>query len=766
MTFSQFFAERMGRQPYEYQTQLAEAPIQDLALHVPTGAGKTAAVILAWLWHLTRGDGPRRLVYLLPMRALVEQTYSVAKRLAGTQASVYRMLGGEAEEGWESFPEHPAIIIGTMDLLLSRMLNRGFAMSRYRWPIPFALLNNDCLIACDEVQLMGNGLATTAQLAAWRAQYQTIFPVSTWWLSATLDPKWLSTPDHQVALDILRLNQADKDKGLQQRFTGYKAISSLNGANLSDAAYEQHEAGSLTLAMVNTVERAQKVFGELSKKAKSSGVEVLLAHSRFREAERTALFAKLGTPISAAGRIVVATQVLEAGVDLSAKLLVTEIAPWASLVQRFGRCNREGTTDGAKIVVLDLSEKDFPPYDCAGIEDSRQKLRELGSNAALAEIERVGLPDVPPPTHVIRRKDLFELFDTTPDLAGADLDISRFIRDQDDADVQVFWRVLPKSASSDYPDPSGQGTPSRRELCSVQIGKFREFLRDRAKGGVRAAWRWNSLDKVWEPLRESEAVPGQVYLLNGTAGGYTATLGWDAKSKVAVTEIEKSSEPPESYERENSSVWLKIQEHTDHVVADAESLAVTLGLAAADREALHLAARWHDRGKSHFVFQRALRAQDESGDWGKSPGGMQRYQRAHFRHELASALAILHSSCSIAAERKDLVAYLAAAHHGKVRGSIRSLPGEKTGRFRLARGVQDGDELPEVNLGGDVVAPSVVLSMELMELGQNENGDPGWAARVLGLLDEFGPFRLAYLEALLCVADRRASQREASNGHS
>ena len=125
-----------------------------------------------------------------------------------------------------------AIIVGTMDLLLSRMLNRGFAMSRYRWPIPFALLNNDCLIACDEVQLMGNGLATTAQLAAWRQQYQTLGVSNTWWLSATLDPQWLRTPDHTGDVEILRLSEADQEHGLRQRYTGPKSLTVATDADL------------------------------------------------------------------------------------------------------------------------------------------------------------------------------------------------------------------------------------------------------------------------------------------------------------------------------------------------------------------------------------------------------------------------------------------------------------------------------------------------------------------------------------------------------
>ena len=114
MTFSHFFAERLGRPPYEYQERLAAMPIGNRAIHVPTGAGKTAAVVLAWLWRRRTGDAPRRLVYLLPMRTLVDQTYAAAKDWARDDAKVYKMLGGEVEEEWEKHPEEPAIVIGTI----------------------------------------------------------------------------------------------------------------------------------------------------------------------------------------------------------------------------------------------------------------------------------------------------------------------------------------------------------------------------------------------------------------------------------------------------------------------------------------------------------------------------------------------------------------------------------------------------------------------------------------------------------------------------
>jgi glycosyltransferase involved in cell wall biosynthesis len=162
------------------------------------------------------------------------------------------------------------------------------------------------------------------------------------------------------------------------------------------------------------------------------------------------------------------------------------------------------------------------------------------------------------------------------------------------------------------------------------------------------------------------------------------------------------------------------------------------------REELLMAALHHDWGKAHPVFQATVNPEG-GGDLLAKSVTRGKHKRKRFRHELASALALLQSGAA------DLSVYLAAAHHGKVRLSIRALPDEDKPEIqglKFARGIYDGDTLGEIQLG-DVVNPALRLDLEPMLLGQSVAGEPSWMERMLGLRDEIGVFRLAYLEALI-----------------
>ncbi|HEY3999211.1 MAG TPA: CRISPR-associated endonuclease Cas3'' [Candidatus Xenobia bacterium] len=208
--------------------------------------------------------------------------------------------------------------------------------------------------------------------------------------------------------------------------------------------------------------------------------------------------------------------------------------------------------------------------------------------------------------------------------------------------------------------------------------------------------------------------------------------------------------------------WVSLDEHLRDVSAEAERVALALALEPRLVKALSVAGRWHDVGKAHEAFQTALR---KTAGVQIVPDGLQAksaidtsrltYEttsgpRPGFRHELASALAWLQKG-----ESDDLVAYLIAAHHGKVRLSIRSMPNERKPddeERRFARGVWDDDVLPPIE---GLFSDETSLDLGLMQLGEGS-----WLSRTLALRDQWGPFRLALLETLIRTADWKASEME------
>ena len=810
MEYPEFFERLTGHQPHPYQERLAGGAWPEV-IDIPTGLGKTDAVVVAWLYRQLAADSDtgRRLVYCLPMRVLVEQTVRVAEDRCARAAdlfasrgvplpSVHAMLGGFVDEQWEGKPEAPAILVGTQDMLLSRALCRGYAMSRYRWPVHFGLLHNDCLWVFDETQLMGVGVETSAQLEGLRRKLGTLGRTRTVWMSATLGRSQLSTVDHPEPAEgyrVLALGPADRDAQLVRQRTGAKKPLSRADVKLSKqgaddyadrvaalAAAAHGERGGLTLLILNRVGRAQDVFRAL----RARNVEpIALIHSRFRTFDRQRHERLLAGDGS---RIVVATQAIEAGVDVSARTLITELAPWPSLVQRLGRCNRYGIEEEAIALWLDLDvESDdelSSPYGAPELVQARALLDGLrdGGPDALARVpyapERVVRP-------VLRRRDLLDLFDTTPDLLGNEMDVSRYVRDGEDTDVIVYWRAF-----EGEPEPT-MTAPSRAESVRVSIGAARDFLerlkkkrqslgdgeRDRERKKWLTPWALSPLGTrtPWE--RATSVHPGQVVLLHAGAGGYDGELGWTGEvlparpvgevsgdaSGLAASEL-MDSDPETSINR-----WVPLPLHLSDVAREAAGLAASLRLPENIREAVTTAALWHDVGKAHEQFQRRIvdpvrddptLAPPGQGPWAKSSHDKRppKDVRPYFRHELASALAWL----QVGSQGSDhnLVAFLIAAHHGKVRVSIRSVPDEprppEQGRL-FARGVWDGDSLPEVRLLDGTVVGAVKLDLTPMQLGEGS-----WLERTLALRDDpaLGPFRLALLEAVVRVADWRASEKE------
>jgi CRISPR-associated endonuclease/helicase Cas3 len=681
----------------------------------------------------------------------------------------------------------------------------------------------------------------------------------------------------------------------------------INRKGKRRAADTEESENILTLIICNTVERATAVYKAL-KDLKKNGSEdrlfdedhLLLLHSRFRGCERANWRQKFeafekGEGQHSGARIIVATQVIEAGVDISASVLYTELCPLASLIQRLGRCaRRAGETGQAFWIDFEVFEPDGSdpsdrqikcarPYNPGEIAATRRApinaaapidvslgraLNSLIGRDNLADCQEVR--DALPfdPRLVPQRRDLFNLFDTTPDLSGADVDISPFIRDGQDLDVLVFWRDDDSGLGPGELWKSGlragcpfkKFLPARDELCPVPAWQFREFFKGLNPEERNRVWLrdWR---KGWVKLTDPDRIyPGQMFLIHKDVGGYEPQVGWSGNpdsKPPSKPQPSQSGQPEEtaafgdgSLDDEDNAVaaaWQSVHEHSVRVACELESIlkdaAISCGLAEAGlKPPLVYAPPWHDLGKAHEKFFAKL-TRDGRARWSapkpddcvaKAPNDAWKslfngredtaetnhrfVRRKGFRHELASALGLLellrlarpdHPAVSTADELKavvgpttekaaiqdgaasataaapiahldrlsfNLLLFLVACHHGKVRFGLRSTeddydagqrdPVPDPGKIRRCQGVQDGDVIPPCRLPSPkasadpqcfITTPELTLSLEVMDLYSARYG-ASWSDRMRELLEVFGPFNLGYLEALFRAADQRASK--------
>ncbi len=238
---------------------------------------------------------------------------------------------------------------------------------------------------------MGTGRTTSVQLQQFWDEAPPSYGLrQTLWMSATLGskaestelPDWMRTREREgrsLTRAPHRHTDADLDHpDFMARWTAPKRLESrldrpaaagvpakpgrgkrkeqavkpgwmVQSPDLLVSILSEAKDGRLVLVFVNQVKRARELHARL-RESPGDGPEVLLVHARMRPHDRHAVTRVLESATPAAGRLVVTTQVLEAGVDLDGDALFTELCPWPSLVQRLGRLNRSGKRPSAQDV--------------------------------------------------------------------------------------------------------------------------------------------------------------------------------------------------------------------------------------------------------------------------------------------------------------------------------------------------------------------------------------------------------------------------------
>ena len=173
-----YFRAIVGHDPWPWQRRLYAAlvggDVPD-AVDLPTGLGKTITVLVLLLARLRNGELPRRIVYIVDRRAIVDQTAAAIgawiDRIAELPPLVRAfdacaafpaerpvglgvLRGGLADDGvWRLDPARPAVVVGTVDMIGSRLLFTGYGDGRWSRPLHAGLLGHDAVVVLDEAHL-------------------------------------------------------------------------------------------------------------------------------------------------------------------------------------------------------------------------------------------------------------------------------------------------------------------------------------------------------------------------------------------------------------------------------------------------------------------------------------------------------------------------------------------------------------------------------------------------------------------------------------
>lgn len=780
--FADWYHQRHGYPPFPWQAALAARLVQGDwpdALTPPTGSGKTG-VIDAWLWARRCGAPmPRRLVYVIDRRLVVDGVADYAEALAASlpepeRPAVIVMRGGMTiASDWVLDPTRPAILVSTVDQAGSRLLFGGYGVSPKAAPIQAALLGNDALWVLDEVHLAQPLLRTLATVATLRGPAVRlpfrVLPMSATWTSG--NTQGLGPDDHAHPVLSRRLDSAKP-----ARLVKIKTDDDLARALAIEALALRERGAGVVAVVANRVRTARAVFEHL----REQGESVLLT-GRIRPADKAALLAevlpRMATGTRQPGRaplFVVATQTIEVGADLDFDALVTEAAPLSALRQRAGRLNRLGELTTAPMVIVYQAAKADRVYG-DGIKHAwtwlnqvaQRKTVDFGIRALDTLLAATPPPPEPiPDAPLLLRSHLEALASNVPHA----LDLSPWLHGwgHGTADIHLCWRAdwSPESVTVAPPRPE--------ELLAVPPWAVRQWSDDLAdlegdpgterENGDRMALRWDGEQAERIPLSQARA--GETLVLPCAAGGGDRH-GWAPQSTTPVRDVgddarrvrlhpavhpEFAAEiatllatdsEPAAWRRLAARagvidpgrtvaipggcvVWAREQwtsvsayrpvpllDHARAVGAETVTLATAIGLDDPDLLAtLRRAGTGHDAGKADPRWQARVGG-DGTTLLAKGPGGDHPWLSLPrgWRHEMASVARF--------EDAEDLVRWLVGTHHGSGRPLFPA-------------------------------APEIALWRRM--------GD--WAGLRATLTARWGHWGLAFLEALVRIADWRVSDTE------
>ena len=408
-----------GNEPFAWQREMFARLMRGVfpsECDIPTGLGKTSIIVI-WLLALAddlmREDEqkiiPRRLVYVVDRRVIVDQATSDAERVVNNLKefaktderlrAVYDVLmrsalsqddvvvalstlrGEHADNReWCLDPSRPAIIVGTIDMIGSRLLFSAYGgVGESYKALQAGLLGQDSLVAVDEAHLSPTFLQTLRALrqAVWRKSVIKPFEVIA--LSATPgveeeDQLETLTLEKDAPEDLTnriaepRLNAEKKvewnsfsiaeDLLKSKKAKEWLRVEQAKAMAKSAAQYQDRPVSVLIFG--TTVKLVKEIKIHLIESEKIDPSQILLMVGGMRGFERDGLVENPVFKMFSPHRnrqeqnrayFLVATSCAEVGVNLDADFAICDPTSADSFIQRMGRVNRFGNTSSVITVV-------------------------------------------------------------------------------------------------------------------------------------------------------------------------------------------------------------------------------------------------------------------------------------------------------------------------------------------------------------------------------------------------------------------------------
>ena len=400
------FEELTGHSPLPWQERLYEQLVAGEIpgrVDIPTGLGKTMVIVL-WLLAFieqrrSKVQGkplPRRLCYVVNRRTIVDQSTSVVEELVEKIAeaarkeghplrSVYDMLSqmavasdgeplavstlrGELADNrlWLEDPIRPAIVVGTIDMIGSKLLFSGYGDSRRVRPLHTGLLGCDTLFVHDEAHLtpaFGKILQQVrdAQRIDGDATLASLPKMEVMELSATL-----RGGERNIAPAFTLSEEDRKNAIVQKRIHASKQLFlrpiEKVGKVLQDEVIQraitydsENGAPQRIIVFVQSPADASKIVaGLLRSLGKGSENRIALLTGQIRGHERDELlktdamkpFLSENSSTELEKTVyLVSTSAGEVGMDLHADHAICDLTTLDSMIQRLGRVNRFGGSE-------------------------------------------------------------------------------------------------------------------------------------------------------------------------------------------------------------------------------------------------------------------------------------------------------------------------------------------------------------------------------------------------------------------------------------